>query len=222
MAILPAASEPRSAKVWAFVIVGVLAVGLIAVVVNVNAGAFRSPTPSMFPTLEVGERVLAGSAWRELHRGDPIIFKYPLDRTKSYIKRIIGLGGDTIEMREGQFIVNEKPVNRQRTGEACASSVEEYGECTIWREISDGRSYRVAFLDPLPPELQSDPVLRNYGPVSVPAGHVFVVGDFRDESADSRYWGAVPVDLVFAKPTFIYWSSDDSGIRWNRMFHAVE
>jgi len=171
--------------------------------------AVSFPTPSMYPTIESGDHFMVSRIVGTLRRGDLIAFDYPLDPSKQYVKRIVGVGGDSIELRRGQLILNGKPVERVSSDEPCRM---DDTKCTIWREILDGKTYRVALLnDGIPVDRTS----REFGPVTIPEGQVFVLGDNRDNSADSRYWGNVPVELITAKPKFVYWP-------WSRFNQRVE
>jgi signal peptidase I len=120
-------------------------------------------------------------------RGDVIVFKYPLDTKKDYIKRVIGLPGDRIELANKQLIING--------------------------QIVDDPHAKYSLLGNL----------RNYGPIGVPADHLFVMGDNRDESSDSRVWGFVPLSYLKGKAFLIYWSwnSREFGVRWSRLGDIV-
>ena len=124
------------------------------------------------------------------NRGDIIVFKYPEDPSKDFIKRVVGTGGDTIEIKNKQVYVNGEPQNA------------DY----------------IIHTKPhvLPRNFQPRD---NFGPVEVPEGKLFVMGDNRDESNDSRYWGFVDLGAVRGKAFLIYWSWDkiDFGVRWNRL-----
>jgi signal peptidase I len=170
------------------------------------------PTESMYPTIEAGDRFVTSSVLSNVGRGELIVFDYPLDPSKRYVKRSIAIGGDRVEVRGGQIILNGKPVDRMPSEESCTLHKMK---CKIWSEIIDGKSYRTVVMDD--DRYHADPTARNFGPVIVPYGQVFVLGDNRDNSADSRYWGNVPVELIHVRPKFIYWSSSDSSIRWSRI-----
>ena len=145
----------------------------------------------------------------EIKRGDVIVFKFPEDPERDFIKRTIGLPGDTIELRNKKVYVNGKPLD------------EPY----------------VHFLFPPPGDTpQEDFDVRvHYGPVTVPADHYFMMGDNRDNSEDSRYWGFLPREYVKGKAAFIYWSFEDTEegqpaggisrffttIRWSRLLHQI-
>jgi len=151
--------------------------------------SFGIPTGSMEPTLLIGDFLLVNKmihastafSWegavlprRPLRRGDIVAFKAPPeDLKKDYVKRVIGLEGDRLEVRNKQVLINGQPLQEK---------------------------YKVHLYGAMP--LDSD----NFGPVTVPAGHVFVMGDNRDNSADSRVWGFLPVDYIKGTPWIIYFS----------------
>lgn len=124
----------------------------------------------MEPNLVTGERLLGNKfvyRFEHLHRGDIVVFKYPPNPQKTFIKRIIGLSGETVEIRDGIVLVNDK--------------------------VLDERFYvRNAWHDDFPRQ-------------KVPQGYVFVLGDNRDQSNDSRYWGDLPVENIQAKAWIRYW-----------------
>ena len=168
--------------------------------------AFKIPSESMLNTLLVGDHLLASkfaygikipfthtSVWRgeDPQRGDIIIFEYPNDPDTDFIKRIIGIPGDIIEVRNKQLYRNGAPVK------------EDY----------------IRFTEPG----HIQPVRDNYGPVTVPADKYFVMGDNRDNSMDSRFWGFVNRSAIRAKAWRIYWSwTGLNDIRWKRIGRAVE
>jgi signal peptidase I len=153
-----------------------------------------------------------------IERGDIVVFKYPEEPERDFIKRVIGLPGETLEIRDKKVFINNKPID------------EPY----------------VHFLQPIGAESQevtSFGVRDRYGPVTVPEGHYFVMGDNRDNSQDSRYWGFLPAHYVKGKALMIYWSYagdeiDDAGdstlkrglmflpnivthTRWERLFQQI-
>ncbi len=171
--------------------------------------AFKIPSGSMLPTLQIGDHLLVNKllygvrvpivgtrflSFFEPERGDIIVFVYPEDRDKDFIKRIVGVPGDVIEIRKKQLYRNGKPVDR---------TDEPYAQ------------YRKGV----------EPGVRdNFGPVTVPEGHVFVMGDNRDHSFDSRFWGFVPYEDIKGKAFIIYWSWDgeDTWVRWERLGNLVQ
>jgi signal peptidase I len=176
--------------------------------------AYRVPAASMVPTLEVGDNFFVNKLTRNIRRGDVIVFKYPLDPTVEYVKRVVAVGGDFVTIDEGEFLINGQSPHAERQG------VEQrmdpvMGQHTVerWTETLDGRSYAI---------------YRRAGPLTpwdgkdVPGGHVFVLGDNRDASSDSRSWGTVPLALVQGRALFIWWSRDAKGFRWERMNKRVQ
>lgn len=162
--------------------------------------AFKIPTGSMENNLLVGDHLLVNKfiygptalgAARTLlpvdgvHRGDVVVFKYPEDPERDFIKRVIGLPGETIEIREKKVYIDGKPLE------------EPY----------------VHFLQPAGSygEFAAFDVREQYGPVTVPLGHYFMMGDNRDNSQDSRYWGFLPREYIKGKALLVYWSFDTSG-----------
>jgi signal peptidase I len=157
--------------------------------------AFKIPTGSMENNLLIGDHLLVNKfvfgpeptalertllPVRDIRRGDIVVFKYPDEPQRDFIKRVIGLPGDTIELRNKKVFVNNQPLD------------EPY----------------VHFLEPSheAAEVTSFDVRERYGPVQVPQGQYFVMGDNRDNSQDSRYWGFLPRHYVKGKALLIYWS----------------
>jgi signal peptidase I len=171
--------------------------------------AFKIPSRSMVPTLLVGDHLLVNKFIYGVKipflrktiipvtnpkRGDIIVFIYPNDRSKDFIKRVIGVSGDTIEIKNKTIFLNDK-------------------EYTDTHGIySDNVIY--------PGSLQPRD---NFGPVTVPPEKLFVMGDNRDESADSRYWGFVDLKDVEGKAMIIYWSWDreETNVRWGRLCNLL-
>ena len=194
--------------------------------------AYVIPTGSMEDTLLVGDHLLVdklayappgGSPgahllpYREPQRGDIIVFRYPVDIGQTFVKRCIGVPGDRIRLIDKNLILNGKAVN------------EPY----VYHKADFFDPYRDEF--PIPnvhiPSPASD-MLRNHvvnGEVVVPAGNYFAMGDNRDLSSDSRYWGFVPRANIVGKPLLIYWSYEAStedltntGISLRHIFDLVE
>ncbi len=198
--------------------------------------AFKIPTGSMENNLLIGDHLLVNKFTfgptplaigravlpvRSIRRGDVIVFKYPDEPDRDFIKRVIGLPGETVELRNKKVYVNGKALD------------EPY----------------VHFLTPPSTDYQevtSSDVRERFGPVTVPADHYFVMGDNRDNSQDSRYWGFLPRGYVKGKALMIYWSYEsgredyiDEGLltslkrlgsvvthfftktRWERLFHQI-
>ena len=153
------------------------------------------PTGSMEGTILIGDhlfmdKLLYGPeipllGWRlpmlkTIHRGDIIVFRYPKDPSEAYLKRVAGVGGDRLEIRDGVLYVNSNAV------------LEPYA---VYHGPRTSRYEQMA-------------------PIVVPPGMLFVLGDNRDNSSDSREWGYVPLENVIGEPMFVYWSYDAPTSRW--------
>ncbi len=167
--------------------------------------AFKIPSGSMIPTLEIGDHILVNKflygfripytqirllPFTRPERGDIIVFVYPQDTSKDFIKRVIAVEGDVVEVRDKKIYLNGKLAE------------DAHGVFTDQRILHRG-------MDPRD----------NFGPVEVPKDSLFVMGDNRDNSRDSRYWGFVHIGTVKGKAFLIYysWDSPNSSIRWNRI-----
>ena len=173
--------------------------------------AYKIPSGSMLPTLQIGDHLLVNKLVYGLRvpisgkrffdffapeRGDIIVFVYPEDPDKDFIKRVVGIPGDVIEIRDKQLFRNGLMVDEED---------EPYAQ----------------HLEPLRPGPRD-----NWGPETVPEGHVFVLGDNRDRSADSRFWGFVPFENIHGKAFVIYISLDGQAswanwIRFDRIGRLV-
>jgi signal peptidase I len=177
---------------------------------------FKIPSGSSIPTLLVGDHVAVDKTVHQPRRGELDVFIYPANRDVDFIKRVIAVGGDTIEIRDNVTILNGQPVPRVHVEGDC--TYDDYREeeerwekrkCDAWDETLDGHTYRVIYdLDVTP---------RHYGPRTVPPGKFFVMGDNRDNSSDSRVWGFVPDGNLKGRAKYIWWSSGPEGIRWSRL-----
>jgi signal peptidase I len=171
--------------------------------------AFKIPSGSMKPTLLVGDHILVNKFLYGIKlpfvnstlipitdpkRGDIVVFKFPVDPKKDFIKRVIGIPGDVVEIRNKKTYLNNKPM------------VDPYG----------------THLDPHIIPRRARP-RDNFGPVTVPPKSLFVMGDNRDHSYDSRFWKFVDMSKVKGKAFVIYWSWDkeNSGVRWKRLGHLI-
>ena len=157
--------------------------------------AFKLPSNSMAPTLVSGDHILidASASWngKTVQRGDIIVFLFPEDETKKFVKRVIGLPGETIHIRNKLVYVNEVAI--------------------------DDSAYAQR-IDPGILDAQTNP-RDNFGPVTIPEESYFVLGDNRDQSLDSRFFGHVRRSKIMGKVLLIYWSWDDAtnSIRWDRV-----
>jgi signal peptidase I len=140
-----------------------------------------------------------------IRRGDILVFKYPEDPDRDFIKRVIGLPGETLELKNKKVYIDGKPLDEPYVRFLLPPSNNGPGDA----------------------DFTSFDVRENYGPVTVPPDHYFMMGDNRDNSQDSRYWGFMPRDYVKGKALFVYFSFGEesaglfSNIRFSRMFHQI-
>ena len=210
--------------------------------------AFRIPTGSMKDTLLIGDFLLVNKfvygaktperiigtdmtipsvrlpAFQEPEHGDIVIFKYPENPRLDYIKRCVGLPGDTLEVKDNLVYINGEPEGEQEFIKKRFDP--ESGFYVNYYQITkpDGREYTIRKFD------ERSSRYANFGPVVVPDDHLFMMGDNRDNSADSRYWGYMPEDNVVGQPLVIYFSWDKhkpffnlpAAIRWERIFSVIK
>jgi signal peptidase I len=179
--------------------------GLQAMIRHSVLNAYRIPSPAMEPSILVGDFLFADSraaARRMPQRNDVVIFSSLTQPGLTLIKRVIGLPGDTLLTRDGQLY---------RNGQAVAEP---------WiRPLTSADSIPlVQETTPVPSRAQP-PTMLNWGPVVVPAGQLFVMGDNRPDSYDSRFWGTLPADQIVGRPLSLYFSIDLPAmhIRWDRI-----
>jgi signal peptidase I len=198
--------------------------------------AFKIPTGSMEPNLLIGDHLLVDKlvfsqslggfenllfAKRPIRRGDVLVFKYPEDKTRDFIKRVIALPGETFEIQDKQVLIDGKPL--------AETAYAHFLEPPLKRTDPDYGLYD---------EGQRD----NYGPRKILDGEFMMMGDNRDNSKDSRFWGPLPVSLVKGRAVIVYWSYEASReeyqrgasfqwlkdtlsaagrTRWSRFFHVI-
>lgn len=177
----------------------VLAVCL-ALIIRINVTqAFKIPSGAMEKTILVGDYILVNKYFYKFKQptyGDIIVFKYPIDPRKDFIKRVLAVGGDTIEIRNKKVYVNGA---LQKSKFAFHSDSRVFSDPNMYPENMVKRD--------------------NLEPTKIDSGKLFVMGDNRDESYDSRFWGMVDVKAVRGKAFIIYWSWDKNtnSVRWNRI-----
>ena len=224
------------AFVWEWVKIITVSVGLFLVLRTFVVEAFKIPSGSMERTLLVGDFLLVNKvvygaevpltghrlpALRAPNRGDVIVFEWPRDRSKNFVKRLVGLPGDTLAMRDAVLI---------RNGIALAEPYVSHTEPEtdpVWEEFRWQSDFLVRTAGAA---IAYHPSRNNWGPLVVPGGQFFVLGDNRDNSLDSRYWGFVPDSLLRGRPEVVYFSfSPDSSaefawlthVRWTRLGERV-
>ncbi len=208
--------------------------------------AYRIPSGSMIPSLLVGDWLFVNKlrfgphlpftrinlpGYAEPQRGDIVVFvsppqlDQPWDLTPMLVKRLVGMPGDTVHSREGVVHINGVP---QRLGYSVAMSGGSPGD--LYSPAFDWQR-QLAVADTAYGRAPERPTLDDWGPLVVPDGHFWMMGDSRYDSKDSRYWGPVPRENVRGRPLFVYysWNADDSDrplpfitdIRWSRIGHVI-
>jgi signal peptidase I len=199
----------RKGKVREYVEAFAVALLIALVVRTLVIQAFKIPSSSMEDTLLIGDHIFVNKFIYGYHvpftqgrilqfgtpqRGDIIVFVFPEDKSKDFIKRVVGVPGDTVAIRQKRLFVNGRPLEEKYVRFADGDAIDGF----------------VRARDNLPP-------------VKVPAGKLFVMGDNRDRSYDSRFWGFVDLDAVIGKAMFIYFSVDwNRGVRWNEVWRYPE
>ncbi len=239
----------------------VLAVMLFLVVRTFLVEAFKIPTSSMEGTLLVGDYLLVNKAvygpavpftslklpaWREPSRGEVVVFHPPHDPEKNYVKRVVGVPGDTLEMKEKTLFVNGREMQEDyvrhidRSGDATHTNMRWQRNHLLAESAPTGGFSGSRYGRPVSGEGAPSfedrsrsgyrPSRDNWGPILVPEGSYFVLGDNRDNSEDSRYWGFVNRGSIRGQPWRLYFSFDSSdqragnglrAIRWERVGQPV-
>jgi signal peptidase I len=188
----------------------ILAVILALFIRTFVVQAFKIPSGSMLPTLQIGDHILVVKSIygvrlpvlnkvvipvKDPKRGDVIVFIYPVDPDKDFIKRVVATAGDTVEIREKKLYINGEPADDEHA---------VYDELETSALLVKPRD--------------------DFGPIVVPKDKVFVLGDNRDHSYDSRFWGFVDIEAIKGKAFLIYWSWDSSrwGVRWDRLGSIID
>lgn len=189
------------------------------------ASPYYVPTASMEPTIKVGDRLLAWklayelkvpftdislAKWADIKRGDIIVFKYPRNTDIDYVKRVVAVAGDKVQVIDNVLYINGQAQSR----------VSHDQDRTILEDIQDSKDYKMLFRENLTGMehwvIQNTPEMGRFStsnfpgvdaePFTVPADSVFCMGDNRDNSSDSRIWGVVPLNYVRGKALFVIWS----------------
>jgi signal peptidase I len=199
--------------------------------------AFKIPTGSMEGTLLIGDFLLVNKAvygaeiplttrrfpaFAEPRRGDVVVFLPPHDRHKNYVKRIVGLPGDTLEMREKVLVLNGVPQDEPYARHSDPIGDQRDPKMVEWQleHLVDRRLTRRTYR----------PSRDNWGPLVVPDAKFFALGDNRDRSEDSRYWGFLDAEAVKGRPMFVYYSFQGeledllpwlTRVRWDRIGEVI-
>jgi signal peptidase I len=226
----------KLAFLWEWTKIFQIAVILFILIHTFVVQAYIIPSGSMENTLQVGDFLLVNKliygaevpfthwrlpAIRSPKRGDVIVFDYPVDPSKTFVKRLVGVPGDTLEMRDGALMRNGRVLREQYV---------EHNDPYMDPAEEDFRWQRNYLVKTAAAAVSYHPSRNNWGPLIVPRGNYFVLGDNRDNSLDSRYWGFVSDSLVRGRPFVIYYSyAPDtasamawlSRVRWSRLGHRI-
>lgn len=208
------------------------------------ASPYKIPSGSMIPTLKIGDFIFVNKLSYALKlpvpyvnrnladfgapkRGDVVVFIYPHDRNLDFIKRVVGIPGDKIELREDVLYINEAPVEFKEYKDRSIID-DQASDVKAYVKLLQEKTGQTKHLIMQYPKATPD----TFDPIVVPSGHLFVMGDNRDNSRDSRFWGFVPIEDVRGKAKFIWLSLDFDNpyfsiellgksyqvpsIRWNR------
>jgi len=224
--VAPVEKPARKETVWdtlrslLVVLVGVFCIRTFV------AEATVIPTGSMEQTILIGDHVFLNKLLygprlpytslrippiREVHRQDIVAFRYPVNPSVMFVKRVIGIGGDVVKIENKRVYVNGKLLGEPYVQHQFSTSLP----------LRDDFPPSVSLLETLPAAWGLDPTwsrtmpsyIRNDG-LHVPSGYLFVMGDNRDNSLDSRFWGFVPLENVVGEPLFVYWSYDAPTRDW--------
>jgi signal peptidase I len=204
-----------------FLLCDLLALPLLTLYVRQHqVEPFRIPSTSMEPGVRAGDMIWADKRYncpgcqQGVHRGDIAIFAYPNDRSVRYIKRVIGLPGDHIQIKDRQLWVN---------GQALQGTAASSTDGAVTEALGD-RQWQVQWSQAPVPGLAATPPLNRFETapmtemqLTVPDGQVFVLGDNRLKSIDSRSFGTVPMQDILGKARQVWFSADQNGVRWARL-----
>jgi signal peptidase I len=219
--------ETRSEKIVSNIKTIVGAVVLALIIRTVLFEAFEIEGPSMEPTLLNGDRVVVAKFyyglflpfqresvlnWGTPDPGDVVIIKSPADNV-DIVKRVIGLPGDIIEIRQDEVIRNRRSTGMRDLGPCMQGRGKHRApQCRVRETRIEDKAYRTSGV----------PLFQNRLPMRVPEGHVYVLGDHRDSSNDSRSIGMIPLRRLKGKALSVYWSNGKDGFRWKRIFRSVQ
>lgn len=182
------------------------------------ASPYKIPSGSMIPTLKIGDFIFVSKLsyglkipftnkniinFSQPKRGDVIVFVEPREQKLDYIKRVVGTPGDKIELKNDKLYINDKLAERHEVKDEKYlydyPSAPIRDAATVYEENIDGKEHTM---------MEFSRIAENFGPVTVPPGHLFMMGDNRDNSGDSRVWGYLPIRNVRGRALFIWLSLD--------------
>lgn len=200
---------------------------------------FRVPTGSLEPTVMPGDFILVNQfsyglrfpvwGWKFLSVGEPkhgdiVVFHWPVDPSKDFVKRVIGLPGDHISYINKVLYINGQEMPQTFVRTTTDSNGGNSGKWTVnvVEENFFGKKHQI-YVCPITATNCPNSTMQNFYDLIVPAGHYFMMGDNRDDSDDSRFWGFVPEENLVGKVfmVFLSWDSTNHSIRWNRIGNSI-
>lgn len=182
--------------------------------------AFRVTAASDYPTVIPRDRILANKIAyknKDPKRGDLVVFTNPEDRCVCWIKRVVAVAGDTVEIKDNELYINDQKLERQKLPQSIFDNIRIdvegkplVGE--VFEEINDGVKYKIFLAEP-----PNDPASPDFSKITVPPYHCFVLGDNRNISRDSRHFGSIPLGIIKGRVDYLYWPAKD----WSR-FGKIE
>lgn len=226
----------------------ILAIGVALFIRWALIEAYVIPSGSMLPSLLIHDHIFVNKfvygirapfskkwmvKFQEPKRGEVLVFRYPQDESTFYIKRIVGLPGDVLTYEDGNLFINDQKIEKQAPTEEQEKAMLGVSES----DLPGGKEDYVHFIEELPKFSHSTLLRRgwyhmNVGPITVPEHSLFVMGDNRDNSADSRVWGFVPEENIIGRAMFVWLSCDETlpvltflcnpvELRWKRFLHPI-
>ena len=170
--------------------------------------AFRVPTASCYPAIVPNDRILVNKnaySRTDPQRGDLVVHICPSDRHLNYIKRIVAVAGDTVEIKDGQLYVNSQKLVRRKLPESALDNIRitvegQQFEGEVFEETNGNAKYNIFLAEP-----PHDKTIGDFEKITVPENHCFVLGDNRNNSRDSRHFGPVPLATIKGRADYIYW-----------------